>query len=1058
VALYGDILGNWMSNNNSHMQNADNPESIRLSDSLVANHGYPLTELNISNIPDNITALVDAIRTAADEGNSKAMTDLGLIALYGLDGTDADPKTAAYWYRLAADNDDPEAQCGLGILYATGNGVGQDHEKALEWYTAASKHGNVRSYIGLADAYFYGRGVKRDCLRSAGLYRLAAEHGDPYSLSKLGRLKLEGWGVEQDFAEAAKWYSFAAEQGDADSQYCLGFMHEHGLGVEQSYSEAAEWYGPSSEHGDRRAAYALGKLYFDGDGIDQDHKEAERLFRMAGEKGCLEAQIRLGMLYSNNVFGINHAESAKWYTLAAEQGDRDSQSIIGRMYYDGSGVEQSYEKAAEWYTLAAEQGDVFSRRSLGAMYSEGRGVEQSYEETVKWYLLAARQGDAESQYNLGIIYEYGRSVDQDYEEAVRWYTLAADRDIAGACVNLGIIYEYGRGVEQSYDTAMEHYRSAADLGDPRGECALGAIYERGSGVRQDHKKAFDWYTKAANRNDTEGQYSLGSMYEYGKGVNQDYRMAVEWYSKAADQGHEASTERMRMLLNSKLADLIPKRTTADDERLKHLDVCILEGPFRNCIGQETDSERKIKLSRTLGVNADSQFIEAIFDGRQTNFDLRFEGKRITAKCCYELKGEKYTLERELRLFKKEMLISGSKHVDLTNVFFPVDNQKDLVKAIKENPEKEWDLRWACFDGDEFGGNISLRANFNRASFLKGAKFQNTFPDPVDFGGTIFMNVADFKSSKFREKARFSNMCAKIADFYMAEFLDSSIFSNVSADTLDFVRVSFRADVFITGNVGILCLRDSIIKENADIAVKGKDHPYSGGPGLEFDGSIGSKARGIFRSGDESADPETEYSTVDISGLSILGILKMDWKYHGFGEKKANPIHRAIKRRNNGVLDYADVAEQFQILKVEYGEQGAYDYEDEAFVAHMMAKNKVKIGKNVGWWIKRKDRIGKGSVSFLNIAGRLGTNPMRVFLFMLVIPFAFWIFLLSISILANDGVSAIDNLSTSWVAFLTVGLGVGEHEGLRSMIFIIEGFIGMFFMAYFTVSVARRTLR
>ena len=62
------------------------------------------------------------------------------------------------------------------------------------------------------------------------------------------------------------------------------------------------------------------------------------------------------------------------------------------MYYNGTGVEQSYAKAAEWWQKAAKQGYVQAQYNLGVMYANGTGVEQSDEKAVEWYQKAADQG------------------------------------------------------------------------------------------------------------------------------------------------------------------------------------------------------------------------------------------------------------------------------------------------------------------------------------------------------------------------------------------------------------------------------------------------------------------------------------------------------------------------------------------------------------------------------------------------------------------------------------------------------------------------------------------
>lgn len=69
--------------------------------------------------------------------------------------------------------------------------------------------------------------------------------------------------------------------------------------------------------------------------------------------------------------------------IAAEQGDAEAQKNLGKCYYDGDGVEQSFEKAYEWFTKAAEQGNASAQNKLGCCYNFGHGVKQSYEMAAK---------------------------------------------------------------------------------------------------------------------------------------------------------------------------------------------------------------------------------------------------------------------------------------------------------------------------------------------------------------------------------------------------------------------------------------------------------------------------------------------------------------------------------------------------------------------------------------------------------------------------------------------------------------------------------------------------
>ena len=90
------------------------------------------------------------------------------------------------------------------------------------------------------------------------------------------------------------------------------------------------------------------------------------------------------------------AEAAKWYRLAAEQGDAFAQNKLGYMYDEGLGVEKDYAEAAKWYRLAAEQNNAFAQTNLGTMFSGDRGVPQAYAQAYMWFTVSAGQGDRDA--------------------------------------------------------------------------------------------------------------------------------------------------------------------------------------------------------------------------------------------------------------------------------------------------------------------------------------------------------------------------------------------------------------------------------------------------------------------------------------------------------------------------------------------------------------------------------------------------------------------------------------------------------------------------------------
>jgi uncharacterized protein len=109
----------------------------------------------------------------------------------------------------------------------------------------------------------------------------------------------------------------------------------------------------------------------------------------------------------------------------AEQGDVRAQMSLGTMSY--SATPPNYEEAAKWFRLAAEQGDVVAERYLGAMYANGQGIARDDREAVKWYGRAAEQGDADAQASLAAMYSAARGTSQNYVQAHKWFSVAAAR-------------------------------------------------------------------------------------------------------------------------------------------------------------------------------------------------------------------------------------------------------------------------------------------------------------------------------------------------------------------------------------------------------------------------------------------------------------------------------------------------------------------------------------------------------------------------------------------------------------------------------------------------------
>lgn len=217
----------------------------------------------------------------------------------------------------------------------------------------------------------------------------AAQKGDAAAQNNLAVLYSTGRGTQTNGAKAREWWRKAAEQGNDEAAFNLGLALELGQGLPQDDSEAALWYRRSADSGNPSAQYNLGLLQLRRGDLFPNTAEALQHLRDAAEQDHLGAQkelaLRLGQI------GPDLTQSAQWYRAAADQGDAESQRILGAMYANGVGLTADDRQAAYWYERAALQGDYQAQINLGRLYADGKGVAAAPQTAYQWFGLATAQ-------------------------------------------------------------------------------------------------------------------------------------------------------------------------------------------------------------------------------------------------------------------------------------------------------------------------------------------------------------------------------------------------------------------------------------------------------------------------------------------------------------------------------------------------------------------------------------------------------------------------------------------------------------------------------------------
>lgn len=190
------------------------------------------------------------------------------------------------------------------------------------------------------------------------------------------------------------------------------------------YSEAIKLYTQVYMLGEKvLSPMKLAELYEKG-GTSKDYSESDKWLRIAADNGNKQAQCMLGDVY---YYSGNLEASAFWYLKSAEQGYPGGQYKIALAYLDGEGVSQNNAQGLLWLRKAADNNYADAQDALAIIYGFGKnGIQRDVNEFVKWALRAAENGSSQSQYRAGSIYLHGiGGIKADKNKAIQWFKKAA---------------------------------------------------------------------------------------------------------------------------------------------------------------------------------------------------------------------------------------------------------------------------------------------------------------------------------------------------------------------------------------------------------------------------------------------------------------------------------------------------------------------------------------------------------------------------------------------------------------------------------------------------------
>eukprot|EP00579_Thalassiosira_antarctica_P010984 CAMPEP_0201921174 /NCGR_PEP_ID=MMETSP0903-20130614/9580_1 /ASSEMBLY_ACC=CAM_ASM_000552 /TAXON_ID=420261 /ORGANISM="Thalassiosira antarctica, Strain CCMP982" /LENGTH=305 /DNA_ID=CAMNT_0048458087 /DNA_START=115 /DNA_END=1032 /DNA_ORIENTATION=- len=136
------------------------------------------------------------------------------------------------------------------------------------------------------------------------------------------------------------------------------------------------------------------------------------------EANDVEAFITLAWHHHDGGMGLpqDFKKSMGLWLRAAELGSINAHYDLGRIYYDGNGVEKDMKKAEHYCERAAMGGNVIARHYLGLL----EGIHKSnHNRAKKHIMIAARAGYDDSLGTIGNMFTAGHVTKEEYEETLR---------------------------------------------------------------------------------------------------------------------------------------------------------------------------------------------------------------------------------------------------------------------------------------------------------------------------------------------------------------------------------------------------------------------------------------------------------------------------------------------------------------------------------------------------------------------------------------------------------------------------------------------------------------
>ena len=587
-----------------------------------------------------------------------------------------------------AYGNDKDAQYGLAVCYANGNGIARDEGIARLWLLKAADAGHVKAQLLASEWLIKGIGGAQDPEAGVRYCEKAALQDDPEAIAVLGYYYFDGKIIPQDYPKAIENFNRACEKGSESAAYMLGYCHREGLGVETNVVKAFEYFKLADERKSLPGAYALGVAYENGVGVTVDYTEA-----LGGYTRACDAEWEdplTGNTMANAKTGCDRiGEIGKYWKSANAENNAEAQYHVGLCFANGTGVEKNLETAYGWYVKSAEQNFTDGIVAMADSLYYGRGVPEDKAAAAKAYERGDQAENVHATYMLAVSYENGYGFEKNLTTAFAFYSKAAEKEYVGAAdaatvialpaqywddamvkkdataqYKLGCCYSRGNcGVAKDDSQAFKLFGMSADQGNADALYMVALCYRDGIGTNKNGEEQKKALFAAATKGHAAALATIGDLYRDGNLVGQDFTTALEYFKKAMAGGLDAAKDSAAQI--DKLALYWKAANDGDAEAQLNLGVCYRDGIQISV--NDDDAVSWFEKSAAQGNHEAEHALAEMLSRRQPSSDAtdrkivgllqkavaanHIKAKTLLGKCLYTGKGIDKDYDRAVELWE-----------------------------------------------------------------------------------------------------------------------------------------------------------------------------------------------------------------------------------------------------------------------------------------------------------------------------------------------------------------------------------------------------------------------